>query len=155
METRETDRRRNCPFKPLSEFDYSKYERATHSYVTMPPIYPHFCSGKNPVLDEVLNKEWVSVPRGSEDTFNIRVKNTHEENLIKAEDDRYEFDIFFYRLKKSLTLLDKISTALEENADAKLDKEMKLVLNLGVIQTLYKNCSKEQREEMEFHLSKN
>lgn len=76
-------------FRPLSDMDFSNAERASHSYVKMPEIYPHYCSKDNAISCEVLNKEWISVPRGSEDTFNIRIKNTYEDNLIRAEDDRY------------------------------------------------------------------
>ena len=56
IESREADRRRSCSFRPLSDMDFSASERATHSYVTMPDIYPHFCSGNNQLSNEVLNK---------------------------------------------------------------------------------------------------
>ena len=58
VETRETDRRRNSVFRPLNDMDFSNFERATHSYVKMPGIYPHFCSGDNSnnMFKEVLNK---------------------------------------------------------------------------------------------------
>ena len=39
--TRELARRKHTPFfKPLSEIDFSKSERTTHSYVNMPIFYP-------------------------------------------------------------------------------------------------------------------
>lgn len=50
----------------------------------MPNLYPHYCSHNNSFLKEILNKKWVSVPTGSEEAFNVRIKNSYEENLIKA-----------------------------------------------------------------------
>lgn len=125
--------------------DFTNVERATHSYVKMPEIYPHYCSNTTNFLKEVLNKKWVSVPRGSQETFNIRVKNSYEENLIKAEDDRYEFDIYCKRLEKTLETVDRIVAKLRERSDYDASADIQLVISLGIIQTLYKNTSKEQR----------
>lgn len=41
---------------------------------------------------------------------------------------------------------------LKERSDVDISEEVKAIISLGTIQTLYKNTSKEQREEFEFHL---
>jgi histone deacetylase complex regulatory component SIN3 len=48
----------------------------------------------------LTNDKWVSVPYGSEESenFSVRNKNSNEINLLKAEDERYEFDIYMKRL---------------------------------------------------------
>lgn len=65
LESRETDRRKNSDFRPLNDMFFVNFERATHSYVKMPALYPSYCSHNNAFLKEVLNKKWVSVPTGS------------------------------------------------------------------------------------------
>lgn len=118
LEARETDRRRNSCFRPLIDFDYHNAERGTHSYVSMPKSYPTLCSTKVGLPKDILNSKWISIPRGSED-FNVRSKNQYEQNLLKAEDERYEFDLYIRRLKKAEGILNKILNALnaEPNQD--------------------------------------
>ena len=114
VESRESDRRKNSCFKPLIDLDFHNSIRASHSYVATPSSYPTLCSGKNEIHKQILNDKWVSIPRGSEE-FNIRSKNVHEFNLLRAEDERYELDHYFQKLKIAEKTLNKILTSLNEN----------------------------------------
>ena len=62
--------------------------------MTMPNVYPTFCSGSTELSKSVLNIEVVSVPYGSEHvTYSIMRRNQYEEALFKSEDEKYEFDL--------------------------------------------------------------
>lgn len=67
LESRETDRRKNSFFKPLGDINFSSYERASPSYVTLPFFYPVKSSGKTPEIRAVTNEKWITVPYGSEE----------------------------------------------------------------------------------------
>lgn len=82
-ESRDISRRRNSLFKPLSDIDFHILPRETHSYVEMPATYPHSAKNRPSSMSSILNNQWVSVPRGSEETFNVRVKNMYEMALNK------------------------------------------------------------------------
>lgn len=141
VEAREGERRRHSLFKPLNDMNFSNCERASPSYVSMPPFYPIRCSGKTPQTQLLLNDRWVSVPHGSEESenFSVRNKNLNEINLLKAEDERYEFDIYMKRLQLSLRLLGKIEqSASVVEREAHINK----FISLGILQILYKNCSR-------------
>jgi histone deacetylase complex regulatory component SIN3 len=68
LETRELDRRKTSVFKPLGDINFSTYERASPSYVTIPTYYPIKCSGKTISIRLVTNDRWISVPYGSEES---------------------------------------------------------------------------------------
>jgi histone deacetylase complex regulatory component SIN3 len=91
LDARETERRKASDFKPLSDMNFSNFERASPSYVSIPRYYPVRCSGKSSEVRLITNDKWVSVPYGSEEgeNFSVRNKNLNEINLIKAEDERY------------------------------------------------------------------
>ena len=108
IETRESDRRRLSLFKPLNDLDFSNCDRPSPSYVLMPNSYPNRCKGRSGIFKTFLNDIYVSVPHGSEENFNVRFKNSNEVNLLKSEDERYEFDLYMMRLHKSHAMLDKI-----------------------------------------------
>lgn len=42
--------------------------------------------------------------------------------MIKAEDDRYEFDIYCKRLEKALDFMDKAVAKLKEKGDADISR---------------------------------
>lgn len=48
------------------------------------------------------------MPFGTEENFNIRIKNQYEMSLLKSEDEMYELDIYLNKLKLSLKLVKKI-----------------------------------------------
>lgn len=83
VNSRETERRKFSSFKPLSDANFEDSERTTFSYIPMPITYPLHCSHRTEEQKKLLNTRWVSVPFGSEDQFNIRMKNPFEYNLIK------------------------------------------------------------------------
>lgn len=60
------DRRKISFFRPLSDINFSHYERASPSYVTVPFFYPVKCSGKTAESRALTNGKWISVPYGSE-----------------------------------------------------------------------------------------
>ena len=45
------------------------------------------------------------MPRGTEESFHIRSKNIYETNLIKCEDERYEYDLFLKKVEKTRKLI--------------------------------------------------
>jgi histone deacetylase complex regulatory component SIN3 len=66
LDTRELDRRKQSIFKPLSDTNFSSYERPSPSYVSTPVTYPTKCSGKTAEIRAITNDKWISVPYGSE-----------------------------------------------------------------------------------------
>lgn len=85
------------------------------------------------------------MPRGSEVTFNVRIKNLYEIALNKCEDERYEFDLVILRLKKFNQLLISIIKDLEEDPNANVIGKLNSAISLGVLQMLYRNASKDQK----------
>jgi len=65
MDARETDRRKHSEFKPLNDMNFNNYERASPSYVSIPPTYAVRSSGKSIEVRAITNDKWVSVPYGS------------------------------------------------------------------------------------------
>ena len=97
------------------------------------------------------------MPYGSEDTLNVRQKNVYENALLNSEDQRYEYDLYTNRLKKAAEILDKVVKILREGSESeenskKVGEMISRVIDLGVIQIIYKNASREQKEELEWHL---
>jgi histone deacetylase complex regulatory component SIN3 len=160
----EVSRRKSSPFfKPLNEIDFSNSLRATHSYVKMPEMYPIKCQGKerNPALKRVLNDKWVSVPVGSEhEAFNVHSKNQFEEALIKSEDERYELDILINRIERICFLCETIIGVAKPDPRHRLrsasgeficntESAIEEVMDLSIIQLLYKNLYKEDKSQIE------
>lgn len=141
-------------FKPLNDLDFSNCERPSPSYVLMPNSYPNRCKGRTEFFKKILNDVYVSVPHGSEENFNVRFKNSNEVNLLKSEDERYEFDLYMMRLNKSYGMLEKILNWLQDKpsndkplTEEKVEALVEKIISMGIIQLIYKNCSKEQKEE--------
>lgn len=85
----------------------------------------------------------------------MRVRNNFEENLIKAEDDRYEIDLNLKRLKKGIEMLEVIVSKLMEDPNAEVEPIVNRAINFGVIQYVYKNATKEQKNEVEYYFKHN
>jgi histone deacetylase complex regulatory component SIN3 len=147
LDARETERRKNSDFKPLSDMNFSNFERASPSYVSIPRYYPIRCSGKSNDVKLITNDKWVSVPYGSEEgeNFSVRNKNLNEINLIKAEDERYEFDIYMKKLEKTKDLLEKVTDEKLSNSEKERAELINKVINMGVLQIIFKNCNKDQK----------
>jgi paired amphipathic helix protein Sin3a len=75
-------------------------------------------SGQSELDQSVLNKNWVSVPMGSEH-FSFHTKNQYEEALFKTEDERYEHDIY---ILSSRTLTKELKQIYEEIQARKLSQ---------------------------------
>lgn len=88
LDTRETERRKTSVFRPLNDLNFSNAERASPSYVVIPPYYSVASNAKPVWIRAITNESWVSVPYGSEESENflVRNKNSNEINLLKAED---------------------------------------------------------------------
>lgn len=137
--------------------NFSNFERASPSYVSIPPYYPVVCSGKTAEIKLITNDKWVSVPYGSEESqnFSVRNKNSNEINLLKAEDERYEFDIYMKRLQTAQKLLDKL---LDEKICKRQEQKQLLInkiISMGVLQLIYKISHKDQKEQLEWFLKTN
>lgn len=81
---------------PLSEIDFSRCRRCSPSYRALPRDYPAPpCSDRSEEEARVLNSVWVSLPVGSEESYTFRHmrRNTYEETLFRAEDERFEIDM--------------------------------------------------------------
>lgn len=62
-----------------------------------------------------------------------------EASLLKSEDERYEFDLYTNRLKKAIDMLDKV---LESNNPDDSNSIIEQIIQMGVIQVVYKNANK-------------
>ena len=157
LDARETERRKQSVFRPLNDTNFTSIERPSPSYVPTPSHYPITCSGKTPFIRALLNDQLVSVPYGSEESenFSVRNKNGNEINLLKAEDERYEFDIYMKRLQKASQLLDKLLDEEEVLSEEDRYKIMGQMIGMGALQMIYKNCHREQREGLEWFLKSN
>jgi len=70
----------------------------------------------------------------------------NEINLLKAEDERYEFDLYFKKLSKTKELIDSYLDESNGLDDTQRLKKLKVALSLGTIQLIYKNCREDQKE---------
>lgn len=113
------------------------------------------CRNKTKEMKCILNDKWVSVPYGSEHShFSIRTKNQYEELLLKSEDERYEFDLYSNRLRKACDILLRVINE-PSMPDETATKLINSVVCMGIIQALYKNAQKEQKEELEVCMKSN
>ena len=134
--------------------NFNNVERASPSYVPMPSFYPTTSSSKPEWIKAITNENWVSVPYGSEENenFSVRNKNSNEINLLKAEDERYEFDLYMRRLTKTLSLLELYTDENVEKDEKQKEKIVNKIIGLGSLQMIYKNCHRDQKEEIEWFL---
>ncbi len=75
----------------------------------------------------------------------MRNKNSNEINLLKAEDERYEFDLYMRRLIKTLEFLEQVVDEKVQNDEELREKLINKILGLNTLQTIYKNCHREQK----------
>ena len=123
-------------FKSLSEFDTSN--RDGHSYMEMqrPRIKQHRSSS-------IINRQWISVPHGSEDvSFSHFRKNVFEDSLFKCEDERFDLDLTIESAKFMLGILEDIQEKLnkmtpEEQAAYRLDESVVSPFRLKSIHSIY------------------
>lgn len=60
------------------------------------------------------------------------------------------------RLHKSFAMLEKILDPQENSLDDEKNSSLiDKIISMGIIQLIYKNCNKEQKEEFEWHLKTN
>ena len=72
--------------------------------------------------------------------------------MLKAEDERYEFDLYMKRLNKTLDLLNLIIDEENPIDEKKKEKLIGQVVGLGSLQMIYKNTHRDQKEEFEWFL---
>jgi len=114
---------------PISELDVGSWERVTPSYVQLPQSYPKLkATGRDPLMAQLFNDDWVSVTSGSEDyNFKHYRKNQYEDFLFMAEDDHFELDMIMDQnssaIKAMMPLVEQISEVPEdEKASWKLSE---------------------------------
>jgi len=81
---------------PILEIDFARCRQCTPSYRALPRDYPNPpCSERSPVEAAVLNNTYVSLPVGSEESYNYRHmrRNQYEETLFRCEDKAFEIDM--------------------------------------------------------------
>jgi paired amphipathic helix protein Sin3a len=97
---------------PLSEIDFSQCRKCTPSYRALPKDYPlPACSERSAADEAVLNDTFVSVPVGSEDSYNFKHmrKNQYEEALFICEDERFEIDMVIDSTASTIRLLEPLA----------------------------------------------
>ena len=94
----------------------------THSYVKPPHNFPDPKSYQN--VPEI-NREWISIPVGSEHySFCNMRKNTYEEALFKIEDEKHEMDGVILLLKRGLKLSEMWENESDPNQKTELIKKI-------------------------------
>ena len=76
----------------MNELVDQKYplEQVGNSYIKIPDGYANWSKNwKNNPLEIILNRTCVSVPLGTEGSFQITRKNEYEEQLLRNEEEKY------------------------------------------------------------------
>lgn len=98
--------------KPMSEVASESGYDAIYSYRRMPKDFPKCThTGRSSMERRVLNDTWVNVTTGSEDYAFVR-KNTSEDNLFRAEDDRYELDMVISANQATILKLEAVISTI-------------------------------------------
>lgn len=98
--------------KPMSEVASESGYDAIFSYRRMPKDFPKCThTGRSSMERRVLNDTWVNVTTGSEDYAFVR-KNTSEDNLFRAEDDRYELDMVISANQATILKLEAVISTI-------------------------------------------
>jgi paired amphipathic helix protein Sin3a len=109
---------------PLSDIDFFRCRQCTPSYRALPRDYPAPpCSERSEEEAKVLNNIWVSLPKGSEESYTFRHmrRNHYEEMLFRCEDERFEIDQVIDSNAATLRRLEPIA---EEIAQLAQEEEM-------------------------------
>lgn len=98
--------------KPMSEVASESGYDAIYSYRRMPKDFPKCThTGRSSMERRVLNDTWVNITTGSEDYAFVR-KNTSEDNLFRAEDDRYELDMVISANQATILKLEAVISTM-------------------------------------------
>jgi histone deacetylase complex regulatory component SIN3 len=134
-------------FKNLIAFRNAKTPKHGYSYHTFhKPVIIR--DGPDP-YSEILNRQWISVPLGSEDfSFKLMRKNVYEDGLFKCEDERYDYDMIIESTSYTLNFMEKelqnISQLSHEEAiNYKLSTKVFTPMRLKPVATVYGDYSKE------------
>lgn len=114
---------------PLSEIDFFRCRQCTPSYRALPRDYPAPpCGGRSEEERKVLNDVWVSLPKGSEESYTFRhMRRNHcEEVLFRCEDERFEIDMVIDSNAATLRRLEPIAEEIGQ-----LGQEERLVSDLS------------------------
>ena len=134
---------------PTSEIDFSQSRKCTPSYRALPKDYPKpMCSERADWENEVLNDEWITFPFGHEDNYTFRhmMKNQHEEELFKCEEDRFEIDMIIDSNYCTIRILEPIAEeianmrSLEESQDSNAGPRFQLQLEKRNISCIHLNA---------------
>eukprot|EP00547_Thalassionema_nitzschioides_P004047 CAMPEP_0194206976 /NCGR_PEP_ID=MMETSP0156-20130528/5864_1 /TAXON_ID=33649 /ORGANISM="Thalassionema nitzschioides, Strain L26-B" /LENGTH=1392 /DNA_ID=CAMNT_0038933643 /DNA_START=271 /DNA_END=4449 /DNA_ORIENTATION=- len=102
---------------PLSEIDFFRCRQCTPSYRALPRDYPAPpCSDRSDEEKRVLNDLWVSLPKGSEESYTFRhMRRNHcEEVLFRCEDERFEIDMAIDSNDSTLRRLEPIAEEIAQ-----------------------------------------
>ena len=104
---------------PLSEIDFFRCRQCSPSYRALPRDYPAPpCGGRSEDEKKVLNDVWVSLPKGSEESYTFRhMRRNHcEEVLFRCEDERFEIDMVIDSNAATLRRLEPIAAEIGQLA---------------------------------------
>jgi len=133
---------------PTSEIDFNQCRKCTPSYRALPKDYPKpVCSERTKMEDEVLNDEWITFPFGHEDNYTFRhmMKNQHEEELFKCEEDRFEIDMIIDSNYTTIRILEPLAEeianmrSLEESQESNAGPRFQLQLEKRNISCIHLN----------------
>lgn len=116
---------------PLCEIDFLRCRQCTPSYRALPRDYPAPpCGGRSDEEKKILNNVWVSLPKGSEESYTFRhMRRNHcEEVLFRCEDERFEIDMVIDSNAATLRRLEPIAEEI-----AQLAQEEQLVSDFNVL----------------------
>jgi paired amphipathic helix protein Sin3a len=105
---------------PLSEIDFFRCRQCSTSYRALPRDYPAPpCSDRSEEEKKVLNDIWVSLPKGSEESYTFRhMRRNHcEEVLFRCEDERFEIDMVIDSNAATLRRLEPIADEIGQLAE--------------------------------------
>eukprot|EP00727_Mastigamoeba_balamuthi_P014452 m51a1_g9631 putative paired amphipathic helix protein sin3b (1103) ;mRNA; f:1136195-1143385 len=146
-----------------TDFDVTQCKREGASYRVLPANFvPAKCSGRTELEYSVLSDRFVSVPTGSEDygggTGHRMRRSQAEENLLKAEDERYELEIVVEQNNAAACVLQSLikryaEVAPEDAANARLDSEDDITIMIleRSLTRLYGDRFREVMEQLAQH----
>lgn len=104
---------------PLCEIDFLRCRQCSPSYRALPRDYPAPpCGGRSDEEKKILNNVWVSLPKGSEESYTFRhMRRNHcEEVLFRCEDERFEIDMVIDSNAATLRRLEPIAEEISQLA---------------------------------------
>jgi len=125
---------------PLSDIDFFRCRQCTPSYRALPRDYPAPpCSERSDDEAKVLNNIWVSLPKGSEESYTFRHmrRNHYEEMLFRCEDERFEIDQVIDSNAATLCRLEPIAEEITQLAQ---EEEMQSDFMSGIVGKVTGEC---------------